>query len=133
MSTPALDSLASIPLFANLSGRQRRKILRSAVEERYQAGDVVVREGGRTETMFIVLDGTAKVVRNGRTISRRSPGEYFGEISMIDGRPRAASVIADAPMRCLVLHHDELRRLVASDPQVAWPLLQSLAGRLRGD
>jgi CRP/FNR family transcriptional regulator, cyclic AMP receptor protein len=133
VSTSTLDSLASIPLFAKLSGRQQRKILKSAVEDRYEAGDIVVREGGKTDTMFILLDGSAKVVRNGRTISRRSPGEFFGEISMIDGRPRAASVIADTPMRCLVLHHDALRRLVTSDPQVAWSLLQSLAGRLRGD
>ena len=58
-------------------------------------------------------------------------GEFFGEVSMIDLRPRSATVTAETPMRCQVLYHDDLRKLVAGDPQVAWSLLQTLAGRLR--
>ena len=50
---------------------------------------------------------------------------------MIDGRPRVASVVAETPMRCLILHHDELRKLVMDDPRMAWSLLKTLAGRLR--
>jgi CRP-like cAMP-binding protein len=129
----AFEFLSSLPLFANLSGRQLRKIAKSTTEVHYEAGDVIVREGGRTETLFVILEGTAKVVRNERTIARRSSGDFFGEISMIDLRPRAASVIAETPMRCLILYHDDLRKLVSSDQRVAWSLLQSLAGRLRGD
>jgi CRP/FNR family cyclic AMP-dependent transcriptional regulator len=127
----AFESLSSIPLFANLSARQLRRILRSSTENRYEAGDVIVREGGRTQTLFVILEGTAKVVRNERTIARGSAGEFFGEVSMIDLRRRAATVTAESPMRCLVLYHDDLRKLVVSDPQVAWSLLQTLAGRLR--
>jgi CRP-like cAMP-binding protein len=127
----AAESLASVPLFENLSPRQLRKLARSTQEDRYDAGDVIVREGGKTQTLFVVLEGTAKVVRNGRTISRRSPGEFFGEISMIDGRPRTASVVADTPMRCLVLYHDGLRELLMDDAQMAWDLLRALAARLR--
>jgi CRP/FNR family transcriptional regulator, cyclic AMP receptor protein len=133
MAASPLESLASIPLFANLSGRQLRRILKSTVEDRYESGDVIVSEGGHTQTLFIVLEGTAKAVRGGRTVSRHSPGEFFGEISMIDGRPRAASVVAETPMRCLVMYHDALRKIVISEPQVAWALLQSLAGRIRDD
>lgn len=92
---------------------------------------MIVREGGRTQTLFVILDGTAKVVRNDRTIARRSAGEFFGEISMIDLRPRAATVVAETPLVCLVLYHDDLRKLVVEDPHVAWSLLQTLAGRLR--
>jgi CRP/FNR family transcriptional regulator, cyclic AMP receptor protein len=127
----AAESLASVPLFENLSPRQLRKLARSTQEDRYDAGDVIVREGGKTQTLFVVLEGTAKVVRNGRTVSRRSPGEFFGEISMIDGRPRTASVVADTPMRCLVLYHDGLRELLMDDAQMAWDLLRTLAARLR--
>ncbi len=129
----AFESLSGIPLFANLSGRQLRRVMKSATEDRYEAGEVIVREGGRTQTFFVILDGTAKVVRNERTVGRRSVGEFFGEISMIDLRRRTASVIAETPMRCLVLHNDDLRKLVISDPQVAWSMLQTLAGRLRDD
>lgn len=127
----AMESLSSIPLFANLSARQLRRILKSATEHRYEAGDVIVREGGRTQTLFVILEGTAKVVKNGRTLARRSVGEFFGEVSMIDLRPRAATVTAETSMVCMVLYHDDLRKLVIGDPQVAWSLLQTLAGRLR--
>jgi CRP-like cAMP-binding protein len=130
---PATDVLSGIPLFSHLSMRQLRKLARSVVEHRYDAGTTIVREGGRTETLFVVLEGDAKVVRNGRTISRRRPGEFFGEIAVIDGRPRAATVVAETPLRCLVLERDALRRLVMSDPRVAWALLESLATRLRGE
>ena len=127
----AVESLSSIPLFANLSARQLRKLAKSTTEDRYEAGDIIVREGGHTETLFVVLEGTAKVIRDGRTVARRVPGEFFGEISMIDERPRTATVVADTPVRCLVLYHDGLRKLVTSDPQMAWSLLLTLAGRLR--
>jgi CRP-like cAMP-binding protein len=126
-----LESLARVPLFTDLSVRQRRNIARSANEDRYEVDDVIVQEGGRTETLFVILEGTARIVRGGRTIARRVPGEFFGEISMIDERPRIASVIAETPMRCLVLHHDGLRKLVMDDPRMAWSLVRTLAGRLR--
>jgi CRP-like cAMP-binding protein len=126
-----LESLSGIPLFSNLSDRQLKRVLKSSTENRYEAGDVIVREGGRTQTLFVILEGTAKVVRNDRVVARRTVGEFFGEISMIDLRPRTATVTAETPMRCLVLYHDDLRKLVVGDPQVAWSLLQTLAGFLR--
>ena len=128
----AFESLSNVPLFANLSTRQQRRVAHSTNDGRYDAGDIIVREGEHTETLFVILEGVAKVVRKGRTIARLGPGEFFGEISLIDGRPRVASVVADTPMRCLVLHHDGLRKLLMDDPQMAWSLLQTLASRLRG-
>jgi len=133
MPTSGADALSTIPLFSHLPSRQLRKLLRSTVEHRYDPDTTIVREGSRTATLFVVLEGSAKVVRSGRTISHRGPGEFFGEIAMIDGRPRAASVIAETPMRCLVLHQDALRKLLMTEPQVAWAMLESLATRLRGE
>jgi CRP-like cAMP-binding protein len=133
MAPSAIDTLSSIPLFAHLSMRQLRKLSRSVGEHRYEPGTTIVREGGRTATLFIVLEGEVKVVRNERTISRRRPGEFFGEIAVIDGRHRAATVVAETPIRCLVLERESLRKLVMSDPRVAWALLESLATRLRGE
>ena len=127
----AAESLASIPLFANLSDRQLRKIAKRSSEHRYDAGTVMVREGGRTQTLFVIIEGTAKVIKNERIIARRSAGDVFGEISMIDLRPRAATVTAETPMVCLTLEHDDVRTLVMEDPRIAWSLLETLAGRLR--
>lgn len=129
----ALETLSSVPLFANLNARQLRKVARSAIEDRYEAGAVIVREGGHAETLFVIVEGTAKVIRKGRTVARLSPGAFFGEMSMINARPRVASVVAETPMRCLVLYHDALRRLVIDDPRMAWGLLTTLAGRISDD
>lgn len=131
--TNARDMLASIPLFAHLSSRQLRRIASSTNEDIYKAGDVIINEGGRSQSMFVIVEGTASVVRDGETLAQRSPGEFFGELSLIDQRPRAASVVADTPMRCLVLEHEVLRDIAMSDPQVAWSLLKTLASRLRDD
>jgi CRP-like cAMP-binding protein len=133
MARFAEDALAEIPLFSHLSQRALRKLARSVIEDRYEAGTTIVREGGTTSTMFVVMEGEAKVVRDGRTISKRRPGEFFGELAMIDGRARAASVIAETPIRLLVLRQDMLRKLVMNDPRVAWAMLQSLSSRLRGE
>jgi mannose-6-phosphate isomerase-like protein (cupin superfamily) len=127
----ALQSLSSVPLFAKLSDRQLRKLLRSANEDRYEADHLIVREGGRSEKLFVVLEGTARVEQKGRSIARKVPGQFFGEVSMIDSRPHTASVVAETPMRCLVLYNDALRKLLVDDPQMAWSLLQMLASRLR--
>ena len=107
-----------------------RKLAGTAIEDSYESGDVIVREDGRTQTMFVILEGSAKVVRKGRTIAHRHEGDFFGEISMIDGR-RVASVVAETPMRCLILYHNDLRKLVLDDPSMAWELLKTLAGRVR--
>jgi len=127
---PNWKYLSEIPLFSTLSERRLRKLAGEATEDAYEAGDVIVREDGRTQTMFVILEGSAKVVRKGRTIAHRREGEYFGEISMIDGR-RVASVVAETPMRCLILYHDDLRRLLLDDPSMAWELLKTLASRVR--
>lgn len=133
MSRSTTDILADVPLFAGLSSRQLRSLAKSAAEDRYDAGATIVLEGGRSDSMFVIVEGTANVVRDGETISHRGPGEFFGEIAMIDGRPRAASVIAETPMTCVVLHQGSLRKIVMNEPQVAWVLVQSLAARLRGE
>ena len=130
---PAQDALSQIPLFSHLSSRQLRKLLRSTTEVRFEADTRIVRERARTTTLYVLLEGSVKVVKDGRTISRRDPGEYFGEIALIDGAPRAASVIAETPVRCLALQQDELKKLLTTEPEMSWALLQSLAKRLRGE
>jgi CRP/FNR family cyclic AMP-dependent transcriptional regulator len=133
MPGSAADALSEIPLFRDLSARQLRKLQRSAAEDHYEPNATIVQQGGRTTTLFVVLEGSVKVVKNGETISHRGPGEYFGEISLIDGRPRAASVISETAVRCLALSQDSLRKLAMSEPAVSWALLESLAKRLRGE
>ena len=131
MADARVEALSKVPLFSKLSARQLRRILKGASEDRYDEGTVILREGGHGETLFVIVEGSARVVRNGRTIARRSEGDFFGEISVIDGRPRTATVIAETPMRCIVLYRRELKEIVMGEPATAWAMLESIAARVR--
>jgi isopentenyldiphosphate isomerase len=133
MADARLNALGTIPLFAEVPKRHLRTILKRMGEYEYEDGATIVKDGSRGEVMFVLLDGTARVVRGGRTAARLGPGDFFGEIAVLDRRPRTARVIAASPVRCLTLHRDDLREVIASEPEVAWSLLQGLASRIRGD
>jgi len=128
-----LDVLGTIPLFASLSKRHRRKLLRGMRVFDYEAGHVIVRQGDEGETMFVVLEGEARVIRRGRTVGKLLPGDVFGEVSVFDARPRTATVQTVTSTSCLALHREELRKMLKDEPRAAWALLGSLARRLRGD
>jgi len=126
-------ALAAVPLFAELSGRQLQRLAGAAVAYRYEPGEVMVKEGAPGETLFVLLEGSAKVTKGGRTIRRLGASDFFGEVAVMDGRPRSASVVAESPIRCVVLHRDQLKRAMDEEPLVAWKLLQVIAARIRGD
>lgn len=95
-------------------------------------GASIVREGDKGDTFFVILEGEAKVVnRAGRVVNRVYPGDFFGEISLLDGGPRTATVIADTPMVLLGLSRSAFQALLAADPAVAVKLLQYSAAMLR--
>ncbi|TMK97272.1 MAG: cyclic nucleotide-binding domain-containing protein [Actinobacteria bacterium] len=110
-------------LEASASGRASQ-----TSEYEYDQGDVIVKDGTLGHTLFVLTDGKARVQKGNRT-----PGEFFGEIAVLDRRPRTASVVADSPVTCLVLHREDLRKVLAEEPQIAWSMLIALASRLRGD
>jgi CRP-like cAMP-binding protein len=81
----------------------------------------------------VLLDGKASLTRKGRTITRLLPGDFFGEMAVIDGGPRSATVVADEDVDCLVLKQVDFRAMVEGDPSIAWHLLETFAARLRRD
>lgn len=133
MSESQLKTLARVPMLSGLSSRQLRRVLDRMSEHDYKEGASIVRQGSRGETLFLLTEGTAKVVRGGRTVAKLAPGDFFGEIAVLDRRPRTANVVAASPVKVLVLHREDLRDILAAEPQAAWSLLETLAGRLRGD
>jgi CRP-like cAMP-binding protein len=128
-----LAAVAKIPLFARVPQRHLRSVLKRMSEYEYEDGAVILKEARQGEVLFVLVDGSARVVRGGRTVTRLGSGDFFGEIAVLDRRPRTASVIATSPVRCLTLHRDDLRQVIAGEPEVAWALLGGLASRLRGD
>ena len=127
------EALAQVPLFASLSPKHVERLAKQTLDYRYEPGRTFITQGEDGETLFVLLEGRARIVRNKRTVARVGPGGFVGEISVLRGRPRTASAITEAETRCIVLHREALRKLLADEPKAAWAMLGELAGRVRGD
>ena len=125
------DELAHVPLLSSLSRRQRGKLLAGSRVVEHPAGREVTAEGAGAVALHVVLDGAADVSIRGRAVRTLGPGEYFGEISMIDGKPRSATVTAGENLRTLYVPHAAFTGLVDNDAAVAKELLVALCGRIR--
>ena len=125
------EALAQAGLFAGLPRRHLRSLVKSTGVSTYPEGATVVEEGTTGSKFYVILDGRAKVVRKGRTVDRLSPGDFFGEISLLDGGPRAASVVAESPLRVLTLRGQDFVRMLSSQPRLALRVVRELGRRLR--
>jgi CRP/FNR family transcriptional regulator, cyclic AMP receptor protein len=126
-----VDSLRDVPLFRDVSARDLKRLAESMSEQTYAAGEEVVTQGKSGVAFFVILDGQAKVTQDGEDRGTLSAGDYFGEMALIDGDQRAASVHADGDLRCGALTTWNFRPFVRDHPDVAWALLTSLVKRLR--
>jgi CRP/FNR family transcriptional regulator, cyclic AMP receptor protein len=126
-----IDMLGSMPLFEGVDAEDLGGIADRTVEVDYGAGGVIVREGEIGTGFFVVVSGAVRVVRDGETVSTLGPGEFFGELSVLDHRPRNAQVVAAEPTACLALASWDLETVITEQPRVALSMLRVLAGRLR--
>lgn len=132
LATAHRESLVSAcPLFRGLDEPGLAAVAAAAVEVEFPAERVIAREGEIGTGLFIVGAGRVRVMRNGQAIARLGPGEFFGELSVLDGGPRNATVIADQPTTCLALATWDAERVLREQPGVALTVLRVLAGRLR--
>lgn len=123
--------IAACPLFAGLEADGMAAVAQAAVEVEFPAGRTIARQGEIGTGLFIVAEGVVRVVRDGEIIARLGPGEFFGELSVLDGGARTASVIADGPTTCLALATWDAERVLREQPSVALAVLRVLAARLR--
>lgn len=126
-----LAALEEVPLFEGLPKRQLRRIAKLARIRRFAPGSTLVRAGDPGRSFFVLLDGTAKVVRGGGRSRRLGIGDYFGEMALLDGAPRSASVVADGEVLALTIDRSGFTKLLGAEPALAQTLLRTLAARLR--
>ena len=122
--------LAALPLFARVSKRQLTKIAELARIADYGAGTVVMQEGDAADSFHLVLSGKARVVGKPRARILKI-GDYFGEMALIDGAPRSATIAADGELQTMKIPRKPFMRLLEKEPTIAVALLAELAGRLR--
>jgi CRP-like cAMP-binding protein len=127
-----VDALTDVPLFDGLSKRHLRKVVAEcAVARRYPRYTAMVRAGTRGDSFFVIMDGTATVKRPGKRAVKLKAGDFFGEMALIDGAPRTATVETDSEVLTLQLGRTAFARLLEHEPRIALVLLRTLAGRLR--
>jgi CRP/FNR family cyclic AMP-dependent transcriptional regulator len=125
------DMLAEVDLFSGLSRRQTRKLLDRGRTVPHESGQTIAAEGLGSLAFHLILDGRATVSVAGTEVRTLGTGDYFGEISMIDGKPRSATVTATEPTTTLAVPHQEFERLLADEPDFARALLKTLCARVR--
>ena len=132
MGEPDLAAhLARVPLFSRTSALERSAVARHAHEDLVPDGGVIVQEGAPGDAFYVLLEGRARAVRDGERVAELGPGDWFGELALLDGAPRSASVIAEGPATVAVLPTATFRLALREFPDLTEQLLAALAGQLR--
>jgi CRP-like cAMP-binding protein len=126
-----LADLADVQLFYGLPKRHLRRIAKLARVRRFTPGSVLVRAGDPGKSFYVLLDGNARVIRAGGRSRRLGPGDYFGEMALLDDGPRSADVVADSDLLALTIERPGFVKLLRAEPALAHALLRTLAARLR--
>jgi CRP-like cAMP-binding protein len=130
MAKPSPDLLRKVPLFSGLDDKELESLADEFNERRFSAGDSIALEGEGGLMFFVVESGEATVEVHGREVGKLGPGSAFGEIALIDRRPRTATVTAQSELTTFGLPVFVFRPFVEARPEVAWKLLEAMADRL---
>jgi CRP-like cAMP-binding protein len=126
-----INFLRKVPLFSNLSQRHLGEISKHADQVRVETGKVLAQQGRTGWEFIFIVEGKARVEKDGKVIRQLSGGNFFGEIAMIDGEPRTATVIAESDMTLLVVHKTSFNHLLDTIPGLQKKILISLCEYLR--
>ena len=126
-----IDFLKKVPLFSNLSKRHLNEIGKHADQVAIKAGKVLAQQGNIGWDFILIVEGKAQVKKDGKVIRHLSSGDFFGEISLIDGEPRTATVIAETDMALLVVHRRSFDHLLDTIPGLPKKIMVSLCKYLR--
>jgi CRP/FNR family transcriptional regulator, cyclic AMP receptor protein len=123
--------LKAVPLFAHCTAKQIQFMVTQVEDMDFPAGRVLCTEGKSGGDFFVLLSGAADVTRKGRKIAKMVPGDFFGEIALVDGGPRTATVTTTVPSRCLVLGPRQFQNVLHQDTDIAHSVMKALTLRVR--
>ena len=126
------DALGRCPFFAGLSRNELLEIAKVTEDLEVEAGKALTREGQSGSEFFVIVDGEVAVTKDGTEIRTLGPGDFFGEIALLEDTPRTATVIAKTPLRFFVLTRQAFRSLLAHQPELEEKVTKALEERLRG-
>jgi CRP-like cAMP-binding protein len=127
MAKAPADLLQRVPIFSDLDGKELERIAASMKERTFKAGDKVTQEGQSGVGFFVIADGEASVTIGGDERRRLGPGDYFGEVALLNETARTATITAETDLHCYGLTSWEFRPLVETHSTIAWKLLQAMS------
>lgn len=130
---PYVEALRTMPLFAGCSRRDLERVAAAAQPHKVHAGDHLMLERYHGELFWLLLEGEAEVVRDGVEVARVGPGDFLGELGLLDQADRSASVVATTPVKALYWEHEVLRDLLRRLPRVAERIEQEATRRRDAD
>ena len=133
MADPKLNAISRVPLFAHLSKREREFIAKEGDEVRVPAGKTLTRQDRAGDTFYVLLDGEAEVKVDGKRRRVLKPGDFFGEISMLDRGVATATVTTLTDARLFVMSHAQFRDAIKGSDQLMLKVLKAMGERLRED
>ncbi|MFM9132259.1 MAG: Crp/Fnr family transcriptional regulator [Actinomycetota bacterium] len=125
------SQLKSVPLFSECTPKELEIVVRNSTEKTVKAGTVLIEQGRVGREAFVILEGSATVKRNGKKIGGAKAGSIVGELSLLDGGPRTATVTTDSDTRLLVISDRGMKNTIEFIPAIGRKLLKALAGRVR--
>lgn len=125
-----IELIKSVPLFSHCSRRDLEEVAAIADEIDLNEGKELTREGAPGREFFVLIEGEAAVRKGNRRINRLGPGDFFGEIALVNDRPRTATVTTESPVRALVITGRNFQRLLREHPQIQGKVLSAVAARL---
>ncbi|HET9720367.1 MAG TPA: cyclic nucleotide-binding domain-containing protein [Solirubrobacteraceae bacterium] len=131
MAGAPLELLGDVPLFSELGEADLEQVARLFKRRHFSAGETVTKEGSGGAAFFLIESGTAAVTVKGRERPAMGPGAHFGEVALIDGRERSATITATSDLVCYGLTYWDFQPLVRTNAAIAWGLLQSMTRLLR--
>jgi CRP-like cAMP-binding protein len=126
-----VELLAGCPLFKGIDADGLAKLASLATSVDFPPGHVIARQGEIGTGFFVIVSGGVRVVRDGNVVARLGPGEFFGELSVLDRMPRNATVAAEAPTSCLALASWDFEKVLLEEPALTLAILRGVAMRLR--
>jgi CRP-like cAMP-binding protein len=126
-----ITRLEEVALLSECSRKQLKAVARITEVVEVPAGTLLARQGDPGNEFYLIMDGAARVELSPRRRARLKPGDYFGEMSLLDGEPRSASVFAETPMRLLVIKRRDFATLLREAPELTQNILATLSRRLR--
>ena len=132
---PEIQLLSRVPLFEDLSRAHLGRVASLAEQFTYNPGRVIVKKNDPGRAFYVIVEGRAKVVKGRIVTARREaelgPGDFFGELALLDGGPRAATVVAASPLTTIRIERAAFRGLLRAEPDLAIKVLEGMARRTR--